>query len=74
MGHETKPVERPSVVARLALGAHTKTMMMMIIIIVQAVPGFSFDPSRVGTFASWVVALTGKCKTLLSCASDSRRD
>ena len=30
-------------------------------ITVQAVFDFSFDPSRVGTFASWVVALTGQC-------------
>ena len=40
---------------------------------VQGVFDFSFDPSRVGTFASWVVALTGQCKTLLSYASGSRR-
>ena len=29
---------------------------------------------QVGTFASWVVAMTGQCKTLLSCGSGSRRD
>ena len=40
---------------------------------VQEVLVFSFDPSRVGTFAPWVVALTGQCKTLLSCASGSKR-
>ena len=37
-------------------------MMTIIIVIVQAVFDFSFDPLRVGTFASWVVALTGQCQ------------
>ena len=32
-----------------------------------------FDPSRFGTIASWVVALTGQRKTLLSCAGGSRK-
>ena len=46
----------------------TITMMMMI---VQAVFRYSVDPSRVATFASCIVTLTGQCKTLLSWVSGS---
>ena len=48
-------------------------VMVVMMMIVQAVFDFSFDPSLVGTFASWVVALTRQCKTLFSCASGSKR-
>ena len=47
--------------------------MMMMMITVQAVFDVTFDSSRMGNVASWVVALTGQCKTLLSCASGSRK-
>ena len=52
--------------------AITMMMMMMMMMTVQAILDFPI-PHVFATFASWVVALTGQRKTLLNCASGSRR-
>ena len=46
-------------------------MMVMMMMTVQAV--FFLIPHVLKLFASWVVALTGQCKTLLSCVSNAAR-
>ena len=55
---------------RICLALTFITMMMMMMI-AQAIFS-SFDRSRIRTFTPCVVAFTGQCKKLLSCASGSR--